>query len=34
MEYSHEVMEMHCVAKGAMHDPAPIPLEEKNWKTR
>ena len=30
MEYSHEVMEMHCVAKGAMHDPAPIP-EEGQW---
>ena len=24
---SHEVMEMHCVAKGAKHDPAPIPQE-------
>ena len=30
MEYSHEVMEMHCVAKGAMHDTAPIP-EEGQW---
>ncbi|MBQ3552731.1 MAG: iron-sulfur cluster assembly scaffold protein [Clostridia bacterium] len=30
MEYTHEVDCMYCVAKGAMHDPAPIP-EEGNW---
>lgn len=30
MEYSHEVMNMHCVAKGAVHEPAPIP-EEGKW---
>ncbi len=30
MQYSHEVEEMICVAKGAKHDPAPIP-EEGNW---
>ena len=30
MQYSHEVEEMICVAKGAKHDPAPIP-EEGAW---
>ncbi len=30
MQYSHEVEEMICVAKGAKHDPAPIP-EEGKW---
>jgi NifU-like protein involved in Fe-S cluster formation len=30
MQYSHEVQEMHCVAKGAKHGPAPIP-EEGKW---
>ncbi|MCI5915749.1 MAG: hypothetical protein MRZ67_11395 [Christensenella sp.] len=30
MQYSREVEEMFCVAKGAKHDPAPIP-EEGNW---
>ncbi|MEA4969050.1 MAG: hypothetical protein VB051_00815 [Candidatus Pelethousia sp.] len=30
MQYSHEVEEMFCVAKGAKHDPAPIP-EEGRW---
>ncbi|MEL7608400.1 MAG: hypothetical protein AAGU74_02720 [Bacillota bacterium] len=30
MQYSHEVQEMLCVAKGAKHDPAPIP-EEGKW---
>ena len=30
MQYSHEVEEMMCVAKGAKHDPAPIP-EEGAW---
>ena len=30
MQYSHEVEEMFCVAKGAKHDPAPIP-EEGKW---
>ena len=30
MQYSHEVEEMTCVAKGAKHDPAPIP-EEGHW---
>lgn len=30
MEYTSEVMEMHCVAKGAVHGPAPIP-EEGKW---
>ncbi len=30
MQYSHEVEEMFCVAKGARHDPAPIP-EEGKW---
>ena len=30
MQYSKEVEEMTCVAKGAKHDPAPIP-EEGNW---
>ncbi len=27
MIYSHEVEQMHCVAKGACHGPAPIPQE-------
>ena len=30
MQYSREVEEMFCVAKGAKHDPAPIP-EEAKW---
>jgi NifU-like protein involved in Fe-S cluster formation len=30
MQYSNEVEEMVCVAKGAKHDPAPIP-EEGKW---
>jgi len=30
MQYSHEVEQMVCVAKGAKHDPAPIP-EEGKW---
>ncbi len=30
MKYSREVEEMFCVAKGAKHDPAPIP-EEGKW---
>ena len=30
MQYSREVEEMVCVAKGAKHDPAPIP-EEGKW---
>ena len=30
MQYSREVEEMDCVAKGAKHDPAPIP-EEGKW---
>ncbi len=30
MQYSHEVEEMVCVAKGAKHGPAPIP-EEGKW---
>jgi NifU-like protein involved in Fe-S cluster formation len=30
MQYSHEVEEMICVAKGAKHGPAPIP-EEGRW---
>lgn len=30
MEYSHEIEAMHCVRKGALHDPAPIP-EEGRW---
>ncbi len=30
MEYTREINEMHCVAKGAVHDPAPIP-EEGKW---
>ncbi|MBQ7113031.1 MAG: hypothetical protein IJO10_02140 [Clostridia bacterium] len=30
MQYSREVEEMFCVAKGAKHDPAPIP-EEGRW---
>ncbi len=30
MQYSREVQEMYCVAKGAKHDPAPIP-EEGRW---
>ena len=30
MQYSREVEELFCVAKGAKHDPAPIP-EEGNW---
>lgn len=30
MQYSHEVKEMCCVAKGAKHGPAPIP-EEGKW---
>ena len=30
MQYSHEVMEMVCVAKGPNHGPAPIP-EEGKW---
>lgn len=30
MQYSREVEEMFCVAKGAKHDPTPIP-EEGNW---
>lgn len=30
MQYSHEVEKMFCVAKGAKHDPAPIP-EEGKW---
>ena len=30
MQYSHEVEEMICVAKGAKHNPAPIP-EEGKW---
>jgi NifU-like protein involved in Fe-S cluster formation len=30
MQYSHEVEKMFCVAKGANHDPAPIP-EEGKW---
>ena len=30
MQYSHEVEEMFCVAKGAKHEPAPIP-EEGKW---
>jgi NifU-like protein involved in Fe-S cluster formation len=27
MEYSHEVKEMHCIALGTNHGPAPIPQE-------
>ena len=27
MQYSHEVEQMLCVAKGAKHEPAPIPQE-------
>jgi NifU-like protein involved in Fe-S cluster formation len=30
MEYTHEVTNMCCVKKGAVHDPAPIP-EEGKW---
>mgnify|MGYP000779465310 FL=1 len=30
MQYSHEVEQMICVAKGAKHNPAPIP-EEGKW---
>ena len=30
MEFSHEVQQMTCVAKGPKHGPAPIP-EEGNW---
>ena len=30
MQYSREVEEMYCVAKGPKHDPAPIP-EEGKW---
>lgn len=30
MNISHEVEQMHCVAKGVHHDPAPIP-EEGKW---
>lgn len=30
MEYTHEVNNMHCVCKGAVHEPAPIP-EEGAW---
>ena len=30
MQYTPEVQEMYCVAKGAKHDPAPIP-EEGKW---
>ena len=30
MQYSREVEEMCCVAKGPKHDPAPIP-EEGKW---
>ena len=30
MQYSREVEEMYCVAKGAKHEPAPIP-EEGKW---
>ena len=30
MQYSREVQEMFCVAKGAKHGPAPIP-EEGKW---
>jgi len=30
MQYSREVEEMYCVAKGAKHEPAPIP-EEGRW---
>ncbi len=30
MQYSHEVEQMMCVAKGAKHNPAPIP-EEGRW---
>lgn len=30
MQYSREVEEMICVAKGPKHDPAPIP-EEGKW---
>ena len=30
MEYSHEVQNMCCVAKGPNHGPAPIP-EEGKW---
>ena len=30
MEYTHEVKNMCCVKKGAVHDPAPIP-EEGKW---
>ena len=30
MQYSHEVEQMICVAKGARHNPAPIP-EEGKW---
>ena len=30
MQYSREVEEMFCVAKGAKHDPAPIPEEGKH----
>ncbi len=30
MEYSHEIEAMHCVRKGALHDPSPIP-EEGKW---
>ena len=30
MQYSHEVMDMVCVAKGPKHGPAPIP-EEGKW---
>ena len=29
MEYSKEVMEMHCIKKGCDHGPAPIPQEGK-----
>ena len=30
MQYSHEVEQMICVAKGPKHEPAPIP-EEGKW---
>ena len=30
MQYSHEVEQMICVAKGARHNPAPIPEEGNN----
>ena len=30
MQYSREVEEMTCIAKGPWHDPAPIP-EEGKW---